>query len=736
MTIPSSVSELNKGWCNATKYLKKVTVIQNGVENIKNFEEKFVIGKSDLKSDEFDVLVFASRELKSVTIPPFVKHIGSYAFSSSLITKISIPSHVETFCEGAFSGCNELCNIEISPDSELRRIEKNAFCGTKIESLFIPSKVCELEDGWCSETTSLNEVKIMLNNQHFKLIDDKLIIGKSDEKSDEFDVVVFACRDIENVTIPSNVKKIAPFAFSESSIEKVVIPPHVTHICEGAFLFCEMLQNVEIPANSELQIIEKEAFSDVSIESIFIPKHVKSIGEESFYSCKNLQHVIIPINSELQTIEKRAFIHSSITIFFIPKHIKTIYNDTFSWCDSLKKVEFSEDSEIETIEKRAFYSSMIETIIIPSSVRELKSGWCNELYQLTKFTIMPREIENIKNYNDTFIIGKSDIKSDIFDVLLFARRDLKTVEIPSFIKIIGPHSFSRSLLESITIPSHVTHICEYAFAHCMQLLKFEILPDSQLQIIGECALLETFIERIFVPPHVTDLPEGCLSWCKALKFVDYSSDSMLQTVGERAFYFSEIESLVIPASVSTLKKGWCKGVPKLKKVTVMPNNKHFKNFNEIFVVGKIDEKSDEFDSLAFVSRNIETVIIPPFIKQIEPYALSHSSVTNVTIPSQVTQICEGAFYICEKLQKIEFESDSMLQVIGKYAFYNTSLQSIHFPPRIAFFGEESFCVHQFINLMEIDENSQFHSIAKRKIEGCDNAFLMIPVNLRDHFKLK
>ena len=59
--------------------------------------------------------------------------------------------------------------------------------------------------------------------------DDQLLLGKSDPKSDKFDVLHFAVRDLTTAHIPSNIIVISPCAF------------------QG----CQKLDKVEIPENSE-----------------------------------------------------------------------------------------------------------------------------------------------------------------------------------------------------------------------------------------------------------------------------------------------------------------------------------------------------------------------------------------------------------------------------------------------------------------------------------------------------
>ena len=121
---------------------------------------------------------------------------------------------IKSIKEGAFrnSRFESLC---FSPDSELQVIEKSAFASSSLKNLFIPSTVNELKEGWCRRTFNLVNVTVDERNPYFKNSEEnsKLILGKSDTKSDNFDVIVFASRGIEDITIPSNIKIIGPFSF-------------------------------------------------------------------------------------------------------------------------------------------------------------------------------------------------------------------------------------------------------------------------------------------------------------------------------------------------------------------------------------------------------------------------------------------------------------------------------------------------------------------------------------------
>lgn len=125
--------------------------------------------------------------------------------------------------------------------------------------------------------------------------------------------------------------------------------------------------------------------------------------------------------------------------------------------------------------------------------------------------------------------------------------------------------------------------------------------------------------------------------------------------------------------------------------------------NEKIVISKSDKKNDMYDILFFVSRDIEYIQIPSFIKIIAPFALEGSCssfiefsedsnleiidkygfagvpIISITIPKRVTTINKGAFCGCDELKFIEIPEDSELQKIGKKAFKRTEIERIEIP---------------------------------------------------------
>lgn len=86
--------------------------------------------------------------------------------------------------------------------------------------------------------TFLTKVNLMPNNQIFSFFDSKTIIGKSDPNNKNYDVLVFASRDIEIVKIPSFIRIIGYNALNG----------------------CDSIQKVEFSDDSQLEIIQQNAF--------------------------------------------------------------------------------------------------------------------------------------------------------------------------------------------------------------------------------------------------------------------------------------------------------------------------------------------------------------------------------------------------------------------------------------------------------------------------------------------
>ena len=293
-----------------------------------------------------------------------------------------------------------------------------------------------------------------------------------------------------------------------------------------------------------------------NLKDIFIPKTINidskeyiitSILENAFENNSTIKTVRFSEDSELQIIGKRAFYNSSLVTITIPRTVTRICEKSFC-CSQLKQIIIPDDSNLQTIEKTAFYGCTLSCFSIPPSVTELQKGW-NTALIIKSFSISSNN-KNYSNYNDTFIIGKSDIKSDNFDTILCCRNDAKNVTIPSFIKIIGSYTFE--LNDSIQ--------------------KVDFLEDSLLHTIGENAFAHSSLKRISLPCSVKRIEDSAFLFCSKLETFEIPENSELQMIDNAAFFYTYLECITIPKNAVDLKKGWCRRM-KTPKFKISPENK-------------------------------------------------------------------------------------------------------------------------------------------------------------------
>lgn len=595
--FPAGIENL-KGFAESLSYLNYVSIPPKN-KNFLIIDNSLIIGKSDPKSDNFDSLLFVSRDKIKVTIPPFIKYLNSFSFSN----------------------CKKLKEVNFTQDSELLMIETDTFFLSSIEKINLPPKLEKLEDGWCNYTSQLNSIIISDENKNFCYLyeDKKIILGKSNLDQDIFDIIIFGCRELSELIIPKYIKRIDSSAFSNciflesveieenSELESIgsnsffraplydfFIPKHVKIIENSAFNDCENIRSIKFDEDSELEIIDKNAFAGAFLEEIIeIPIHVKVIGSFAFNQCEcfktiyfkenceielfdsysfafsNLQTIVIPKSlkiiaqdafnccnklttitfqndSQLESIEDGAFAETNIKEIKIPKHVKKIGKKAFYLCNCLEKVDFEEGSEIHSICKNAFQGTYLRFLEFPDNLIDLQEGWCNGTEDLYNIKISPKNT-NFCYLNQEIIIGKSDANSENYDTLVFVNRYSETLKIPSFIKYIKPFAFSDS---------------------------------------------------------------------SNLLSLDFSEDSELISIDQNAFYTSGIESMNIPEKVEELKDGWCTSTIFFKSVSISENNKNFSFLpnQEKIMIGKSNKEQENYDVITFACRDIEIAFIPKYIK--------------------------------------------------------------------------------------------------------------------------
>ena len=124
-------------------------------------------------------------------------------------------------------------------------------------------------------------------------------------------------------------------------------------------------------------------------------------------------------------------------------------------------------------------------------------------------------------------------------------KQLKIVDFQkdSQLQIIDCHSFQRTSIEKISIPSKVTELKMAAFHDCMNLRSIDIPFDSELRRINLGAIDNTLIASIYIPSKIEYFEKSIFKDCEKLQIIEFASKNIIEKI--RKCVFPENESLII-----------------------------------------------------------------------------------------------------------------------------------------------------------------------------------------------
>ncbi len=362
-----------------------------------------------------------------------VEVIGANAFNGSPLEEIAIPSTVKTIEKGAFSN-TVVTKINI-PES-VTEINEYAFKSSSIESITIPGSVKEISKYIFNECDKLTSVTL------------------SDGVSKVGEYAFSGCKSLEDVKLPESLDTISSGAFSGCiGLKKISIPNHVSSIKSSAFSGCGELASLEAYGNSvssKKGTFDAYVFSNCyKLKSITVPKSIKSLSK--FFISSNKTIETVNMQEGLKQIGQNAFMFcNKLKKADIPHSVTSIGNSAFWGCESLKS--YSIPLGVKVIKKYTFNQcKSFKEIYIPSTVKKVETGAFSNCTSVKKILIGYK----IKNIGKYAFSGCNKIKS------LVVPSRMKTIPRAAF--------FGMKGIKHLTIPKSIKKIKSSAFLSCKKL---------------------------------------------------------------------------------------------------------------------------------------------------------------------------------------------------------------------------------------------------------------------------
>ena len=207
----------------------------------------------------------------------------------------------------------------------------------------------------------------------------------------------------------------------------------------------------------------------------------------------------------------------------IPSQVRIVKNDSLKNHPNLKEIIFPENSELEIIENFSISLSPIQKLILPATLHTICDHTLSNISNLVDIQVSPKN-KLFSVIDNKYLVRKSDENSPFYDFLLFVRRDIESVMIPSQIKEIGSS----------------------ALQYCEKLHSISFEPNSLLETIQNGAFSNNpQLKEIVIPKLVQRMDEEVFGFNKNLISVEFLSTSI--TIEDKCFYYCDsLKSISFP----------------------------------------------------------------------------------------------------------------------------------------------------------------------------------------------
>ena len=522
------------------------------------------------------------------------------------IESVALGSNLRAVGIGAFSGCTQLADIDLS---NVTPMGAWAFQNCGLTSVSLHDSLAEIPGNAFYGCTGLASIAIPASVTS---------IGNS---------AFFSCTSLREIIIPASVASIGNSAFMNTGLTAVTVPSTVTSLGTSVFSGCIELASAEIRANigtlptsafsgctslrrfnsdadgvfdlTAFDALQSSVFVRTAVETVEFSSALTSIGSTVFSGCADLTAVDFNENTGAVTFGSQVFQNcTALTEIALPDH-SVLGSTMFSGCSSLKEVTLG--NQTEQIPANFFQDCIsLETIVIPDTVTEINTNafsGCTSLKSiifsensnltvlrgitgctsLTSLTV-PANVTQISactgNYALIEIINLSELtltpgSTENGSIAQYAKNIVASVPESAYVTS-GDYTLYRDgngANEKWYVTAYHGEIGtdgSFAFPESFT-IGGEVV--DQYEIYTRIFYGNTAVRTLSIPAGVAAIGAYAFANCGNLSSVTFAEDSSLASIGNNAFYnCTSLQEIGLPDSLRSVGSNAFSGCGALPSV--------------------------------------------------------------------------------------------------------------------------------------------------------------------------
>ena len=437
-----------------------------------------------------------------------VTSIGTRAFyGNKALTEAVVPDTVKVLGIQCFGHCEKLKSVTLPEGLESILTFTFDSC-RKLSSVNIPDSVTQINEGLFLECASLKEVALSPDHPLLELVDGVLF-----KKTSSTLLWYPASRKGKEYEVPDGTKRIGAYAFSESKLERIVLPGSVEELPESAFGNCLKLKAVNIPPKvtsadgafkncDKLESIEVDEGNETleSVDGVLFDKTAHALLK--FPAARKDKEYEVPEGTE--AIMNNAFEQAMLTGITIPGSVRFIASNAFLMCYRLKEVTIPEGVEEFGNYPFQWCYGMVK-VSLPASLAKVAQNPFQNCEKLAEIVLAEG------NTALELVNGCLVRKEDMALVSCPPGMKAKALEFPAGIRKVGSYAFSScKSVEEISFADGLEEIADKAFNLCKKLKRVTI-PASVTSIDPSAFDTKDLKKTVFVVTAGSYAEEFCTS---------------------------------------------------------------------------------------------------------------------------------------------------------------------------------------------------------------------------------